>query len=188
MKYIYGLLLGCLFLVGCSEDEAVEKEKTKQIVTEENQLTDKEKQEAIIEYINGDVQNVARYEMEAFHVMESVQGENYVDDQTTYDALVNEIIPFYEKAIEEAKSLKPTIDELELPLKLMVDATETFHEGLILQKESFEKQDINLQEQAAAKFEDYFAIVEEYHSEMEEICKKYNVVYERETPATVGSE
>ena len=125
MKYICGILIACLFLVGCSEvNEGSEKEETKHVATEEKQLTNKEKQEAVIVYINEDVQDVAKYEMEAFSVMESVQGENYVDDQTTYDALVKEIIPLYEKAIAEAKSLQPAINDLELPLKMMVEATE----------------------------------------------------------------
>lgn len=152
-------------------------DKTEQ-QTESEELSTKKKQKAILEYINKDVKKVSDLETEAYNSLLSVSGENFTDDNTMLAEIDNKVLPAYEKAVKEAKNLKPKIKELEEPTQQIVKTTETFLEALRLQKEALEKQDKQLMEEANKKMLEHQSLLEKYHAEMEKLTKKYNVNYE----------
>ncbi|WP_338779486.1 hypothetical protein [Metabacillus sp. FJAT-52054] len=167
MKYLSFLMILCFFLVGCSDKENSQKELSKE-----------EKQKIILTYVNESTQKVSDYEVEAFNSLSSVSGDNYSDDKTLLAELVNNTMPAYEKAVKEAKSIKPEIKELDSPAKKMVTATETFYSALELEKEALEKSDEEIMQKSNQKMLEYQKLIKEYHAEMKQITKKYNVDYD----------
>ncbi|WP_419881166.1 hypothetical protein ACN6MY_16490 [Peribacillus sp. B-H-3] len=172
MKYLSFLLIIGLLLAGCSRaGSSTEKKK---------ELTKKEKQEIILEFVNKDTKKASDYEVEAFQSLGSVSGENYTNDKTLYDELVNKTMPAYKKAVDAAKEIKPRLKELERPTNKIVKASETFYKALQLEKEALEKSDKGIIQKSNAKMKEYQDMIAEYHADMEKITKKYKVDYEPE--------
>ena len=185
MKFIGSLfLIASLMLAGCSGEEKETVQETKAEGKEEKgeeSLSKKEKQELIYDYINADVKKVSDYEMKAMTIIQEVTSDPAVDPQTIYDAFVNEVIPTYEKAVKEAKSIEPPLEELE-PLHEMVEkASGLYLEALKLEVESADTGDAALKEKANDKMEEYSEVLKSYHSEMEKLAKKYDLDYEQRT-------
>ncbi|CAM3825782.1 hypothetical protein [Mesobacillus zeae] len=145
--------------------------------SEQKELSKKEKQKIILQFVNEKTKKVSDYEEAAFKSLSSVSGENFTNDQTLHTELVNNTLPAYKKALEEAKGITPGLSELEKPTKQMVKATEIFYEALQLEKKALEKQDSGLIEQSNVKMTEYQKLIEEYHSQMQKIAKEYNVEY-----------
>ncbi|MBP3041663.1 hypothetical protein J9303_19670 [Bacillaceae bacterium Marseille-Q3522] len=107
MRNFIIILMAASVLLGCS----IEIGKDDEISNEASQ-ENKEKQEAILNFINKEVKKTSDLELEAFQSLYSVSGDNYTDDQTVYHELVNTTIPAYEKAVKEAKNIDTEIPEL----------------------------------------------------------------------------
>ncbi|MGF3105547.1 hypothetical protein [Rossellomorea sp. DUT-2] len=73
---------------------------------ESEEMTDADKQKAILQFINEDIYKVAEYEVVAFQSLASVSGVNFTDDPTVYKELTRNTIPAYEKALKEAKDIE----------------------------------------------------------------------------------
>lgn len=165
MKYYITLILIIMLLSGCSLTVVGNEEK--------------EKQEAILDFINEDISEVSDIEIQAFKSLDSVSGKNYTDDETMYNELINKTIPTYEQAINKAKSLNPKLKELEPMADQIALASETFYEALILEKKALEKQDEELMQQSNTKMKEYSRIINKYHEDMDKLAEKYDVDYER---------
>jgi murein tripeptide amidase MpaA len=176
MRYLTLLVVLGFLLTGCSMGNASGEKTEKQI--ESKELSTKEKQKVIIDYINKDIKKVSDLETEAYQSLSSVSGENFTDDNTMLAEIDNKALPAYEHAVKEAKNLKPKIKELEAPTQQIVKTTETFLEALRLQKEALEKQDKQLMEEANKKMLEHQSLLEKYHAEMGKLAKKYDVDYE----------
>lgn len=178
MKYYIMILLAFgLILGGCSKEQASEKPGQAESKAA-SEPTLKEKRDAFLEYVNEEITKTSELEMKAFVSLDSVTGNNYTDDQTMHDELVNTTIPAYEEAVSEAKKIEPKIKELEPMKEQIVKATETFHEALLMQKEAIEKQDKDLIQQGNEKMMEYKSIIDEYHAGMKELAKKLKVDYQ----------
>lgn len=140
-------------------------------------INTEKQQDAVLKFINVDVAAVSTYEVQAFDSLASVSGGNYTDDETMYLELVETTIPAYEKAVAQAKTIDVQGEELVGMKKQIEKATETFYEGLILQRQALEQQDENLMTQSNLKLEEYFQLVDAYHADMELLSKKYDIEY-----------
>lgn len=210
MRILIVLLIGAAALSGCGEvqisintdkeEQTVGKEKSNEInsnkdeqfvgenteeiaLDEEHGQTDLssiDKQNAIIQFINEDIQKVAAYEIVAFKSLASVSGENYSDDHTLYTELINTTIPAYEKALEQARGIKGEIPELEEMTGQIVVATQTFYDALLLEKKALEDQDEELIQKSNDKISEYYRLVNAYHSSMKELAEKHNVTYQQD--------
>ncbi|MGM0842509.1 MAG: hypothetical protein ACQEWE_17350 [Bacillota bacterium] len=149
---------------------------------ESEEMTDADKQKAILQFINEDIYKVAEYEVVAFQSLASVSGVNFTDDPTVYKELTRNTIPAYEKALKEAKDIEAEIPELEVMTDRIVTATQTFYDALILEKKAIEDQDEDLINQSNAKIEEYYKLVEAYHSDMKVLAEKYGVTYDLNEP------
>jgi hypothetical protein len=145
---------------------------------ESEEMTDADKQKAILQFINEDIYKVAEFEVVAFQSLASVSGVNYTDDPTVYKELTSNTIPAYEKALNEAKGIEAKIPELEVMTDRIVTATQTFYDALILEKKAIEDQDEDLINQSNAKIEEYYKLVEAYHSDMKLLAAEYDVTYD----------
>ncbi|MHA7138362.1 hypothetical protein ACRTEV_13960 [Rossellomorea arthrocnemi] len=149
---------------------------------ESEEMTDADKQKAILQFINEDIYKVAEYEVVAFQSLASVSGVNFTDDPTVYKELTRNTIPAYEKALKEAKDIEAEIPELEVMTDRIVTATQTFYDALILEKKAIEDQDEDLINQSNAKIEEYYKLVETYHSDMKVLAEEYGVTYDLNEP------
>lgn len=175
MKYFLALFMVVgIFLSGCNQFSSGDSNNKQKNSVE---LTYKQKQEIIVRFVNEQSKKISDLEVAAFDSLSSVSGENYTDDETLYKELINTTIPTYEKAVNEAKKVEPEIKELQKTAEIMVLATETFYEALILEKEALEKQDKKLIQQSNLQMKEYQSLIEKYHQELNEISKKYNVEY-----------
>jgi ferritin-like protein len=66
----------------------------------------------IQQYVNEDIASLVEMEEEAVMAYESVTGANYTDDLTTYEMLLNEVIPKYNVFIEGLEEIQPENEEL----------------------------------------------------------------------------
>ncbi len=192
-----------LLLGGCGKEEtaaptkeketeklnAEEKKQEKNIEREKpleeekkdaSKTTEYEKQEMLMKFVNEDIARISYYEEKANAALSTVSGANYTGDEKLYDVLINEVLPAYKKAVAGAVALEPEMEELKPITDLVVEATGTYYEALLLEKEALEKQDILLIEEANAKAAEYEQMISEYHSQMKELSEKYNVIYEAE--------
>ncbi|MCA0151381.1 hypothetical protein LCD52_22015 [Rossellomorea vietnamensis] len=199
MKKLLGLaFLTAVLLSGCGEvqisinkDQEVEaetgsakKEKVDLIndESESEKMKEADKQKAILQFINEDIYKVAEYEVVAFQSLASVSGVNYTDDQTVYRELTTITIPAYKKALNEAQGIEAGIPELEEMATRVVTATQTFYDALILEKKAIEDQDEGLINESNAKMEEYYKLVDAYHSDMKLLAEEYNVTYDLNEP------
>lgn len=150
--------------------------------SESEEMTDADKQKAILQFINKDIYKVAEYEVIAFQSLASVSGVNYTDDPTVYNELISNTIPAYEKALKEAMGIEAEIPELEVMTDRIVTATQTFYDALILEKKAIEDQDESLINESNAKMEEYYKLVEAYHSDMKLLAEEYGVTYDLNEP------
>jgi hypothetical protein len=164
-----------------TNNEVTQNEEETQSISEP--INTEEQQDAVLQFINVDVAAVSTYEVQAFDSLASVSGANYTDDKTMYLELVETTIPAYEKAMAQAKTIDVQGEELVGMKKQIVKATETFYEGLILQRQALEQQDENLMTQSNLKLEEYFQLVDAYHAEMGLLSKKYDIEY-KDAPNT----
>jgi hypothetical protein len=199
MKKLLGLaLITAVLLSGCGEvqisinkDQEVEaetgsiKKEKVDLISDESKsekMKEADKQKAILQFINEDIYKVAEYEVVAFQSLASVSGVNYTNDQTVYRELTTITIPAYEKALNEAQGIEAGIPELEEMANRVVTATQTFYDALILEKQAIEDQDEGLINESNAKMEEYYKLVDAYHSDMKLLAEEYNVTYDLNEP------
>ncbi|WGG45635.1 hypothetical protein [Rossellomorea sp. DA94] len=199
MKKLLGLaLITAVLLSGCGEvqisinkDQEVEaetgsaKKEKVDLISDESKsekMKEADKQKAILQFINEEIYKVAEYEVVAFQSLASVSGVNYTDDQTVYKELTTITIPAYEKALNEAQGIEAGIPELEEMANRVVTATQTFYDALILEKKAIEDQDEGLINESNAKMEEYYKLVDAYHSDMKLLAEEYNVTYDLNEP------
>lgn len=85
------LFLFAILLTGCSNDPV---------------------QDDLLNYINKEIEVVADLENKAVSKYESVTGVNYTNDQTLYDALLDEIIPTYQDFLKKLEDISIETDEV----------------------------------------------------------------------------
>ncbi|MGX1194546.1 hypothetical protein [Metabacillus sp. SLBN-84] len=139
---------------------------------------EKKTQEEILSVINEDVANISANEVKANQILGSVSGENYRNDQELYDVLVQQVIPIFNQAVDDAEALDPKSDELDQQLRIMTDALKIYQKALMLEKEALEKQDEQLLEQSNRLGLDYQSAIKKYHEGMEKLTEKYGIDYE----------
>ncbi|NRG29378.1 hypothetical protein HRF69_19935 [Bacillus circulans] len=178
-KLLYSIITVVLMLVGCSNDSSTsEKQETKGNVNKE-EISYKDKQGEIVDFINNDIQKIIAYETEANQQLATVSGDNYNSDKELYEVLTSKVIPTYEKAVNEARDLQVSTEELE-PMKLKIkEATSTYYEALILEKKALEKKDKGLIEESNKKGQEYIELINSYHEEMKKLASKYEIDYQK---------
>lgn len=174
------LAICCLVLTGCNNEGKVSSNEGEETISgdNENTLSEKEKQTGLLDFINEDIAKVSSFEMEAFQSFDSVSGENYINDELMYEELTTTTIPAYEKALEETEKLEAPFPELEPMLEQIKNASNTFYDALVLQKQALEEQDAEIMNQANEKLLEYRNQIGAYHADMKALTEDYNIDYE----------
>lgn len=173
-KLIYSLIAVLILLVGCSNNSTTKEEDTK----EEASFDDTQKE--VVDFINNDVAKVSAYETEANEALETATGDNFKSDEELYKVLINQVIPTYEKAVNEAKNIEVTSSELKPLKKQMEEATSTYYDALQLEKQGLETKEEDLFGQSNAKAQEYLLLIKDYHEDMAKLAKKYDIDYQSE--------
>lgn len=142
------------------------------------QIVSSKKQEAIVDFVNEEVGQIAAIEEEAKQHLQGVLGDQSATDDDLYDVYVNNVIPLYKEALEKGKKIEPAIDELNEPHEILVSALESYLDAFETQVKAIEENDDRLTEKALLLEQEYVDLVDEYHKKMEELAKEHSVDYE----------
>ena len=153
------------------EEEMDESEDTAQTI-------DTDTQDAILTFINEDVDKLTTYEIEAMEALNNVTGENYTDDETVYNTIVDEVVPAYEDLLKEAEKIRPDVDVLMEPYELLVEASISCLESFEVRADAIKEEDMDLLEEADELFDVYLEGVDEYHFMLTEIAEAHDIQYE----------
>jgi len=142
------------------------------------QIVSSKKQEAIVDFVNEEVGQIAAIEEEAKQHLQGILGDQSGTDDQLYDVYVNDVIPLYKKALEKGQKIEPTIAELNEPHEILVRALESYLDAFETQVKAIEENDDSLTEKALLLEQEYVDLVNEYHKIMEELAKEHSVEYE----------
>ncbi|WP_342429438.1 hypothetical protein [Neobacillus sp. FSL H8-0543] len=158
-KSILALLcIGVLFLAGCFNDPV---------------------QDDILDYINEKTTTAAQLESQAIATYGSVSGGNYQDDQTLYDALVNEIIPDYTKFIDELESVDIETEELREVHEIYLSGAEQQFNGFVKIVEAIDNQDASMIDEANLMLDEGRENINEYLDKLNALAKEHDVEIEK---------
>ena len=95
-------------------------------------------------YLNQGVLNIAELEEKSLARYASVTGSNYKNDQTTYEALRDYVIPLYKRFIRGLRALQPETQEVRDLNRIYIDGADSLLEGFKLVLLAIETQDASL--------------------------------------------
>ena len=159
MKKFLGLLLAgvmALSLAGCGGDD---------------------KAEGLVDYINTDIQEAVDIEVEMLESYRSVTGENYTDDLTSYDEIVNNTIVLARELNDELTELSGEIEDeaiLEVHKDYMAYASE-YLSALGLMISALENQDYAQMSEANEKISNANMYSLEFQSGIKALAEEYGV-------------
>ncbi|WHY01185.1 hypothetical protein [Neobacillus sp. DY30] len=137
-------------------------------------------QDDILNYVNEELKTAQTLEDKAVAAYEGVAGANYTDDQTMYDALVNEVIPNYTDLISELESVRIETDELKEIHEIYLSGAKLQFSAFEKIIEAIEKQDASIIEEANQLLEEGRLQIEDYNDKLDELAKEHNVEIEKE--------
>jgi hypothetical protein len=95
-------------------------------------------------YLNQGVLNIAELEEKSLAHYASVTGGNYKNDQTTYEALRDYVIPLYRRFIRGLRALQPETEEVRNLNRIYIDGADSLLGGFKLILLAIETQDSSL--------------------------------------------
>lgn len=110
----------CLTLFGCSTNSV---------------------KEDLLNYSNKELPKIVDLENEVVSGYEGVSGDNYTDDITMYNALLNEIIPASKKLIEAAEDITPKTKEVREIHELYISSINHQNSAFVIILSALETQD-----------------------------------------------
>ena len=136
-------------------------------------------QDDLLNYINKETTTAGQLENKAVSAYGSVSGVNYQDDQTLYDALVNDIIPDYTKFIDELESVNMETDELKEIHEIYLTGANHQYNGFLKIVEAIENQDASMIEEANKMLEEGRANINEYLDKLDALAEDHDVKIEK---------
>lgn len=136
-------------------------------------------QDDILNYVNEETTRAAELESKAIAAYEGVSGANYQDDQTMYDALVNEVIPTYSEFMNELEAVTIETDELKEIHEIYLKGADLQHQGFVKIVDALEKQDANIIEEANQLLNEGKKNIEDYQKKLDSLAKDHDVEIEK---------
>jgi hypothetical protein len=126
-------------------------------------------------YVNQGVMNITELEQKSLTRYASVTGSNYKNDQTTYEALRDYVIPLYKRFIRGLRALQPETEEVRNLNRIYIDGADTMLEGFKLILLAIETQDASLIRPANDYLEKGRLDNERWRKELIALSEKYDV-------------
>lgn len=131
----------------------------------------------LLTYINDDLSKLSEMEQTAISAFESVTGQNYTDDETLYEMLIEKVIPNYSKLNSELEAIS-----LKLKTPEVRKLNEKYIEGTNLQSSAFatfrvalETGDSSQVLTANEKLDQGRKQIREFLAELNDLCSKNGV-------------
>ncbi|WP_286230663.1 hypothetical protein [Neobacillus mesonae] len=132
-------------------------------------------QDDLMNYVNKEMKDAAKYEKAAVSTYESVTGANYTDDQALYDVLMNDVIPNYNEFIKELDSAKIETDEVREIHEIYIKGADIQFNAFAKIKQALEEQDANLIQEANDMLAEARTHIREYQNKLEKLAKEHDV-------------
>lgn len=129
----------------------------------------------LLNYINVELTKVTPLETEAMEYYESVTGENYKDDLTTYNVLKDKVIPTYNNFREKLKNIKPSTEEVKNFHKTYIETAEMYYQAFTMLLSALEKKDEAVLKSANKNFEQAREAAKNLHDSLKKLCQKYGL-------------
>jgi len=176
-------ILGFLFLgfTSCSDQESEVSDELLDYVKKQLPVVG-EKESAVsdelLDYVNKQLPVVGEKESEAVDIYGSVTGNNFTDDETMYNTLLNDVIPVYSDFITQLESISATLEteEVQKVHEKYIEAANIQKNGFVLALSALEKQDFTLMAQANEKLSKGRKLIRNFQSDLKKLCKENNVV------------
>lgn len=129
----------------------------------------------LLNYVNKEMKDAVKFEKKAISTYEGVTGANYTDDQTLYDALMNDVIPNYNELIKELDAANIKTDEVRKIHELYIEGADLQFKAFTKIKQALEEQDVNLIHEANDMLADARKQLREYRTKLEKLAKEHEV-------------
>lgn len=137
-------------------------------------------QDDLLQYVNSELTKAHELERTAISAFESVAGANFTNDQALYDALQNEVIPNYEKFLDELNSVDIETEELKELHDLYIEGANTQMEAFLLIVTALETQDQSQIEEANEMLEKGKKQITDYNNKIRQLAEDHNVTLDEE--------
>ncbi|MWV44934.1 hypothetical protein GRF59_15030 [Paenibacillus sp. HJL G12] len=131
--------------------------------------------EELLSYINEQMVPLFTEEQELVNTYESVTGANFTDDETTYNVLVDKVIPGYNEFTGKVESVKIESKELREVHNIYIDGLNRQNSALTTIAYALEEQDIKTITEANEKLSEARKMMREYQDKVKELAEKYKV-------------
>lgn len=204
MKKLAFLLIVLFLLTGCTEAEnaaltvkedvvdasATNDETSDQNAEEENEdltTTDVSTEpkavevesdpvrEDLIDYVYNGVASVIELEAEAIAAYDSVTGDNYIDDETTYYHIQDVALPLFADLIEEVEAIQPTTPEVRELHEIYIEAVNLQSVAMVKILAALETGDYDLMSEANQILAEGRKLARDFLSEGQALKDKYEV-------------
>ncbi|MEI4769067.1 hypothetical protein WAX74_05255 [Psychrobacillus sp. FJAT-51614] len=132
-------------------------------------------QDDLLNYINNEVKALEELENEAVTEYDSVIGENYVDDETTYIHIQDVVIPKYRKLIEKLEEIRPETKEVREIHELYIEASNMQFNGIVTVLAAIDAQDYDKINEANQILNEGRELMRQTLNEIEDLAKEHNV-------------
>jgi Tfp pilus assembly protein PilP len=128
-------------------------------------------------YVNVELPKIGAQETAVLSAYGSVTGENYQTDQITYEKLVSEIIPAYQKFITELEAISQKLNTKEIKdlNEKYIKAHQLQLSGMSLTVSALENQDMKTVTEANEKLNDGRKAIREFQDALTKVAKENNV-------------
>lgn len=153
---ILALVFGIIFLSGCGSDPI---------------------QEDLINYSNVGLVSVAEIESKVVDGYDSVSGDNYTDDITVYNKLIDEVIPNSLKLIDKAEAIEIKTEDVRAVHELYVAAVNTQNSAFTTIVAAIEAQDYDKISAANDKLSEARKGMRDYQAKLKELADEHGVEF-----------
>lgn len=136
-------------------------------------------QEDLINYVNEDLPAVAKLEKDAMDAYDSVTGSNYTDDLTTYNTIIEEVIPTYNEFIKELEAISVETDAVSKIHEQYIDVANLQSSAFVNITDALEKGDMGLIADANDQLTDARKGMREYQSDLKKLAKDHDVTFDK---------
>lgn len=140
---------------------------------------DSEKQDRLLQFMNEDLAEERKLELEANNLYTQVLEDDSQHDDELYEALVNTIIPNYEKIVAGASDIDlGEFTEFSKLKSLIIQYWSKKKEAFSVLATAAEQHDESITQEANTIFEEADTIYDKYDKELNQLGKEYDVTFD----------
>ncbi|WP_163527035.1 hypothetical protein [Halobacillus ihumii] len=156
-RIVYGLCF-IFFIAGCSESATPV-------------------QNDFLNYVNEELEPIGELEEQTLTRLHSVTGSNYTNDETLKQALEEEILPTYRKAVDKLQIIQPETKKLQGLHQQYLEGAKKQLNGFEDAVEALKRKDQALMDSSNRQIADAQATINEYKKGMEKLAEEHNIDY-----------